>query len=48
LDLRKITPDMRDAGGAVKISSEGKGGKAEDSNHKSDNGSMSTDISPDK
>ena len=47
LDLRKITPEMRDAGGALKIG-DGKVKASEDSNHKSDNGNMSTDISPDK
>jgi hypothetical protein len=44
LDLRKVTPDMRE----VKGGADGKAKAIEDSNHKSDNGNMSTDISPDK
>lgn len=46
LDLRKITPDMREAGGAK--GADGKVKAIEDSVHKSDNGNMSTEISPDK
>ena len=43
LDLRKITPEMREAGGTKDLK------KIEDSNGKgSENGNMSTDISPDK
>ena len=43
LDLRKITPEMREAGGSKDLK------KIEDSNGKgSENGNMSTDISPDK
>lgn len=46
LDLRKITPEMRESGGGV-VKGEVK--KIEDSNGKSESGgNMSTDISPDK
>jgi hypothetical protein len=46
LDLRKITPEMRDSSN---VSAKGDKVKSiEDSNHKSDNGNVSTDISPDK
>jgi leucine-rich repeat-containing protein 49 len=47
LDLRKITPEMRESGGGGGVKGEIK--KIEDSNGKgSENGNMSTDISPDK
>lgn len=46
LDLRKVTPDMRDIGGLK--GTDGKLKAIDDSNQKSDNGNMSTDISPDK
>jgi len=46
LDLRKITPEMRESGGGGGVKGEVK--KIEDSNGKSENGNMSTDISPDK
>ena len=45
LDLRKITPEMREAGGVVKPG-DSKVKVTEDSSHKSD--TVSTDISPDK
>jgi hypothetical protein len=45
LDLRKITPEMRDTN-STKDNSKLKA--IEDSNGKSDNGNISTDISPDK
>lgn len=48
LDLRKITPEMRDAGGALKPGELGKGPKVDDSTHKNENATLSTDISPDK
>jgi len=44
LDLKKITPEMRDAGGVVKTA-DGKI-KVDDGTNKADN--VSTDISPDK
>lgn len=48
LDLKKVTPDMRDGAGGGKPG-DGKSKAIDDSNHKgSDNGNMSTDISPDK
>lgn len=46
LDLRKITPEMRDSNNAGAKNDKIKA--IEDSNQKSDNGNASTDISPDK